>query len=198
MPLIALGLLIGLDNCLVGAALGPLQLDPRRRRRLALSFGLFEMLMPLIGAAVAARGLSATGWQLEGLTPMALAVCALLALIGARRRGRVALQGRLALILVPLSLSLDNLAAGATLLQDGGALLSSALMIGALSGLLSLLGLSLGAHAATWLAAPSKPVENEQHDTGWGSKQGTRRRLSASILSGTLLALASLTSLALG
>jgi len=47
--ILLLGLVLGLDNLQVGAALGLLQVSRRRRWAIALSFGVCETVMPLLG-----------------------------------------------------------------------------------------------------------------------------------------------------
>lgn len=102
----SLGLLYGLDNALVALALAPM-LGWRRGLLLAVLFGLAEMLMPLVGAALA----------VAGETPLRAGLLALLAttiagLLFVRRDPAALVGSPAALAALAVLLGLDNLAAG--------------------------------------------------------------------------------------
>lgn len=148
---VVVGVLVGLDNLQVGAALGLAGLDAGRRRLAALAFGLCETAMPLLGLALGRGAARLAGDFGEWLGILALGVCGAVILLAARRgeaacereRG-VAVRGA-TLVLLPLSLSFDNLLAGFSFGTLGFPLLATALVIGALSGTLCALGL-FGGH----------------------------------------------------
>jgi putative Mn2+ efflux pump MntP len=147
-----LGLLVGLDNLQVGAALGLVPMSAGRRWAFAGAFALCETAMPLAGLAVGRAVAAAAGaWgERVGIAVLAATgvLIAVLALYGneeaeALERERAA-AGRLALAGLPLSLSFDNLAAGLGLGSLGFPVVASALAIGAVSGSLCALGLFAG------------------------------------------------------
>jgi manganese efflux pump family protein len=141
----AFGVLAGLDNLHVSAALGVSR--PRRGRLLALAaaFAACEALMPLVGLALGGA-LRRAFQPLEGAGPLVLLVCGAAILLHAVREGeaREVVEGRWVLGL-PLALSLDNLFAGVGLGSAGYPVLASALVVGALSGGMCVAGLLAGA-----------------------------------------------------
>ncbi len=146
-----LGLLAGAltssDNLHCGAALGLLPLSSRRRAAFALAFGVAELGMMLIGWA--AGTWSRAGWGAGAgnlVAAVALALAGTLVLISWARRADVArLAGHsAALVLLPLALSFDNLAAGAGLGSLGGSGLSASLGAGLLSASLAAIALFAG------------------------------------------------------
>lgn len=145
--LLALGLLVGLDNLRVGIGLGALDLSPRRRRQMALAFGLFEALMPLAGALMGAWLASGLEAYLGWVGPALLGLCALVVLWGGRRQVDVkgALSGSAWLFAFPFALSIDNLLAGSAAAASGIPLGLALPLIGILSASLSLAGLYGGA-----------------------------------------------------
>jgi len=141
-----LGLALGLDNLQVGAALGLLQVSQRRRWAIALAFGACETIMPLLGLLLG-------HWLGEFLGPftelfgtVVLALAGLLIIVmSLYERGTSGISGSgIALLGLPVSLSLDNLLAGVGLGTLGHPVLWSALGIGAMSTLLCTLGLFFG------------------------------------------------------
>jgi putative Mn2+ efflux pump MntP len=144
--LLVLGLLVGLDNLQVAAALGAGPLRPGRRWALAAAFGLCEGLMPLLGLTLG-HVLRTVAPASEILGSLVLLVCGGAILVAAWRggdAGRIT-NARWLLFGLPLSLSLDNLFAGVALGALGFPILAAALTVGALSAGMCLLGLYLGA-----------------------------------------------------
>jgi putative Mn2+ efflux pump MntP len=152
-----LGLLVGLDNLQVGAALGLLPISTGRRWAFAGMFVLCETAMPLLGLllghaarmriAVWADELGIAVLGLSGVLTVVLALCV--------RRGEHARQGNwlerdAAIAGLPLSLSLDNLAVGVGLGSLGFPVVLSALLIGGVSGALGALGLFSGTQLRRW------------------------------------------------
>lgn len=137
---VALSVLLGLDNLRATVGLGILGLDGGARRRLALSFGLWEAAAPVAGFL-----LGRAAPPVEWAAPLALASCGVLALVGAARGVDVRrwLGSRPATALLPGLLALDNLAAGIGL-GTAGAALASAVLAGSASALWSWAGLALG------------------------------------------------------
>lgn len=148
-----LGLLVGLDNLQVGAALGLVPMSAGRRWAFAGAFAFCETVMPLAGLAVGRAVAEAAGPWAERVGIAVLAATGVL-IAGLALRGgdgeaeaaekERAVASRLALAGLPLSLSFDNLAAGLGLGSLGFPVVASALAIGAVSGSLCALGLFAG------------------------------------------------------
>ena len=151
LELAAFGVLAGLDNLHVSAALGVSR--PRRGRLIALAaaFAACEALMPLVGL-VAGGALRRALPALETAGPVVLLLCGAAILLHALREGgaREVVEGRWVLGL-PLTLSLDNLFAGVGLGSAGYPVLGSALVVGLISGGMCLAGLFAGAWLRRWV-----------------------------------------------
>ena len=149
-----LGLLVGLDNLQVGAALGLVPSRARRRWLLALAFGVCETGMPLVGLALGGWIQRLAGPWADAIGAAVLALCGAVIIVSALRGEEdvaVAMDGRLAWIALPVSLSLDNLFAGVGLGSLGYPVVVSALIIGLVSSSLGLLGLLGGAWIGKWI-----------------------------------------------
>ncbi len=157
LELAVIGVLAGLDNLHVSAALGVAR--PRRGRlvALAVAFAACEALMPLVGLALgsALRNLLPV---LETAGPLVLLLCGAAILVQALREddddaAERAEVGGWMILGLPLSLSLDNLVAGVGLGSAGYPVLLSAAVVGAISGGMCLVGLFAGAGLRRWLPA---------------------------------------------
>jgi manganese efflux pump family protein len=149
-----LGLLVGLDNLQVGAGLGLVRMSAARRWAFAAAFAFCETVMPLVGLALGQALRARAGAWADGIGIAVLALCGLLIVVLALRgeESEESLAGsRLALAGLPLSLSLDNLAAGVGLGSLGWPVLASALILGLVSGSLCALGLFAGAWLRKWV-----------------------------------------------
>lgn len=151
LEMVAFGVLAGLDNLQVSAALGVSR--PRRGRLLALAgaFAACEALMPLVGLA-AGGALRRAVPALETAGPLVLLLCGAAILLHALRGddGREVVEGPWVMGL-PLTLSLDNLFAGVGLGSAGYPVLASALIVGSISGTMCLAGLFAGAWLRRWV-----------------------------------------------
>ncbi len=147
----AFGVLAGLDNLHVSAALGVSR--PRRGRLLLLAgaFAACEALMPLVGLAVGGA-LRRTLPALATVGPLVLLLCGAAILVHALREGdaREVVEGRWMMGL-PITLSLDNLFAGVGLGSAGYPVVASALIVGLISGTLCVAGLFAGAWMRRWV-----------------------------------------------
>lgn len=147
----AFGLLAGLDNLQVSAALGVSR--PRRGRLLGLAaaFAACEALMPLVGLAIGGSLRRAVP-ALEVAGPVVLLLCGAAILLNALREGeaREVVEGRWMLGL-PLTLSLDNLFAGVGLGSAGYPVVASALVVGAISGAMCVAGMFAGGWLRRWV-----------------------------------------------
>lgn len=138
-----LAVLVGLDNLQVAAAIGLMPMPARRRVLLAAVFGLCEGLMPLLGLFLGHGLLRFAGSAAQRVGTATLAVCGATVLYMALREQDVErlAESRSFLFGLPVSLSFDNLFAGVGLGTLGAPIASSALVVGAVSTLLCLLGL---------------------------------------------------------
>jgi putative Mn2+ efflux pump MntP len=135
---------LGFDSFIVSLALGPL-LDCRLARvRLALLFGACDALATLLGAAVVGRYVG--GWSIGQAAPMSAAAYGLFVLAAASfGRSRLTTRARpRSLLLLPLLMSVDDLAQGAAGGPFTTNLLPHSLLLGVTSGSMALLGLLLG------------------------------------------------------
>ena len=158
LELAAFGVLAGLDNLHVSAALGVS--GPRRGRLLALAaaFAACEALMPLVGLALGGALRRAVP-VLQTAGPLVLLLVGAAILVQALREDDEAervVNGGWMILGLPLSLSLDNLLAGVGLGSAGYPVLLSAVVVGAVSGAMCLAGLFAGAAARRWLPARSE------------------------------------------
>src|SRR5215212_2848855 len=116
MKLILLGLLAGIDNLQVAAALTVAPLTRRRRALLALSFALCETLSPLAGYFVARQFRERLGVTFDGIAPFVIIACGI-AIVALAFRGdddevEKLVNSRWTIVGLPLSLSFDNLFLG--------------------------------------------------------------------------------------
>jgi putative Mn2+ efflux pump MntP len=149
--LIALSL--GLSNFAASIGLGVNGIDTRARLRVGVIFGLFETGMPILGLLLG-RSLARTlGHAAHWVGAALLIGTGLYALIQAVRsrgaddsedQGVAGSQYTGRLLVTGLALSVDNLAVGFALGTYHVSLLLAAVVIGAVSVGLSLLGLELG------------------------------------------------------
>jgi putative Mn2+ efflux pump MntP len=151
----AFGVLAGLDNLHVSAALGVSR--PRRGRLLGLAaaFAACEALMPFVGLALGGA-LRRAAPALETVGPVVLLLCGAAILVNALREGDAheVVEGRWILGL-PLTLSLDNLFAGVGLGSAGYPVVTSALIVGGISGVMCVAGLFAGGWLRRWV--PGRP-----------------------------------------
>lgn len=153
-----LGVLAGLDNVQVCSSLGLLALERGRVHLLAACFGASEVLAALAGMLLG-HGVSASVAGIaDRAGPMLVLACGAALLVMAWRRARLGqpVEAPLFVFGLPLTLSLDNLAAGAGIGLSQAPLLSSALAIGCISGAMSCLGLYGGAWVRRFLPARSE------------------------------------------
>jgi manganese efflux pump family protein len=140
-----LGLFVGLDNLAVSSSLGALKLGRGRKLCFVASCACFEALAPWVGLAIGHGLRTRIGEAAEWIGSAALMACGLLVLGALIRRQAVPglLDRPMAMLLIPLALSLDNLAAGIRL-GSGGSIVGEALLVGGIAGTLSAIGLAIG------------------------------------------------------
>jgi manganese efflux pump family protein len=153
LALLLLALALGLSNLAAAVGIGVSGVRGSTRARIAVLFGLFEAGMPVVGLVLGqglAAGLGQAARVLGGAVLIAVGV---ISLVLARRapdpgrrlagEGRPWRTGRIAA--TGLALSADNLAAGFALGTYHTGLAVAAVVFGAVSVAMSLIGLELGA-----------------------------------------------------
>jgi len=148
VTLLLLGFALSLDSFRVSLGLGTLKLSPLRQLQIVIAFGVCDALAPLIGLLIGKSLLGYIGPWVEHLGPFLLCAYGVYVIYIARR---CADTDRWMVLGLPLSLSLDNLVAGTTLGMIGFPILLSVAIIGAMSALLSFVGLRLGRTAVNLL-----------------------------------------------
>lgn len=158
--LLLLGFALGLDSFRASLGLGALKLRPMRQAQIVLAFGLCDGLAPLVGLLIGQSFVRYIGSWAEHLGPLALFVYGVYVVYVSRRyAGKEAEEpGRWIVFGLPLSLSLDNLIAGASLGMVGFPILLSVVVIGGASALMSLAGLRLGSMAVKLLGTKTELV----------------------------------------
>lgn len=146
---LVLGFVLSLDNFRVAVALGTVPFGLKRAVQVALTFGLWDAIMPLVGLLIGRQIGESVGDVAELVGAVALGGYGLYLVISALRNPEPdELDHPLALFGIPLMLSLDNLFAGASLGLLGFSPWFSAVVFGVMTAVLSLVGLQLGRAAA--------------------------------------------------
>jgi manganese efflux pump family protein len=146
---LVLGLVLSLDNFRVSIALGTVPFGLKRAVQVALTFGLWDAIMPLIGLLIGREIGEQVGDVAEWVGAAALGAYGLYLIVSALRNPEPEeLDHPWALFGIPFTLSLDNLFAGASLGLLGLAPWFSAAIFGTMTAVLSLVGLRLGRAAA--------------------------------------------------
>jgi manganese efflux pump family protein len=145
IELLVLGFALSLDNFRASIALGTVPFGVRRVVQVALMFGLWDGVMPLVGLLLGGYVGEAIGPIAEVAGSIALGGYGLYLLVMALRNPEPnELDHPWALFGIPLSLSLDNLLAGASLGLLGFSPVLSATVFGATTAVMSMVGLCLG------------------------------------------------------
>jgi manganese efflux pump family protein len=156
LAVLLVALSLGLSNFAASVGIGISGIDARTRWRVGVVFGLFEAGMPIVGLLLG-RGLAgtfggATHWIGAALL-IATGVYAVIQSLRSRGQGdddHQAVAGQVAgqrtgrLLVTGAALSIDNLAVGFALGAYHVSLVVAAVIIGAVSVGLSLIGLELG------------------------------------------------------
>jgi manganese efflux pump family protein len=149
VELLILGFVLSLDNFRVSIVLGTVPFSFRRAVQVALMFGLWDGVMPLLGLLLGSYVSEATGTVAEYVGAIVLGGYGLYLLISALRNPEPdELDHPLALFGIPLSLSLDNLLTGTSLGLLGFSPWISAAVFGITTALMSFVGLQMGRAAA--------------------------------------------------
>jgi putative Mn2+ efflux pump MntP len=147
--LLVLALALSLDNFRTAIALGGLGLGWARSVQVALVFGLWDGVAPLVGVLVGHYWSQAIGSTAEYVGAIALGAYGLYLVVRAwRTPAPEHLDQGWALLGLPLPLSADNVVAGTSLGLLGFAPWVAAPVFGAMTALMALVGLQLGRAAA--------------------------------------------------
>jgi len=156
LALLLVAVSLGLSNFAASVGIGVAGLDGRTRLRVGLVFGAFETAMPVIGLLLGHGLAGALGHAAHWIGAGLLIATGLYALIQAwpgREPGDSAAgpagQATGRLLVTGLALSIDNLAVGFALGAYRVSITVAAIVIGAVSVALSLLGLEIGARIGT-------------------------------------------------
>lgn len=147
LRLLLLGVLAGIDNLQVAAALSVAPLTRMRRLLLALAFTICETVSPLVGYALASVLRTRLGAVFDRATPFIVIACGTtIVWLALRERDTAPLvNSNWTIFGLPLSLSLDNLLVGVSLGSFGYRPAVAALTIGGTSAVLCLCGIVFGA-----------------------------------------------------
>jgi manganese efflux pump family protein len=146
---LGLGFVLSLDNFRVAVALGTVPFGLRRAVQVALTFGLWDVVMPLVGLVLGRRVGSAIGPFTDLVGSIVLGGYGLYLLVGTLWKPEPPeLDHAWVLSGIPLSLSLDNLVAGAGLGLLGLSPWFSSLLFGAITVVMSFVGLQVGRFVA--------------------------------------------------
>jgi putative Mn2+ efflux pump MntP len=146
---LVLGFVLSLDNFRVSVALGTVPFSMKRAVQVALTFGLWDAIMPLLGLLIGNQIGEAVGDVADLVGAAALGSYGLYLVVSSLRNPEPdELDHPWALFGIPLTLSLDNLFAGASLGILGLSPWFSAGVFGVVTAVMSLVGLQLGRAAA--------------------------------------------------
>jgi len=150
IEVLALGFFLSLDNFRSSIAIGTIPFRFRRAVQIAVVFGVWDGVAPLVGSALGHYVGVAIGPVAEYAGPALLGLYGAYLLFGAIRRPAPEEidQPWVTIFGIPLSLSVDNLLAGTGLGLLGFPPLLSAAVFGAMTAVMSLAGLGIGRVAA--------------------------------------------------
>jgi putative Mn2+ efflux pump MntP len=133
-------------------ALGAFKLGWRRALRIAMVFGLWDAVSPLVGVLIGRYLGQAVGPVAETLGPVVLGAFGLYLVVQSLQTDAPEdLDERMALFGIPLALSLDNLLASTGLGMLGFPPVFTAGLFGAITALMTFVGLQLGGVAARFI-----------------------------------------------
>ena len=146
IDVLILGFTLSLDNFRTAVALGGLRLGRRHAVQVALAFGFWDAAAPLIGILMGHYLRAEIGATADDAGAIALGVYGLYLLVHALRAAAEPEQfdHRWALFGLPLPLSFDNVVAGTSLGLVGFAPWLAPPLFGAITALMTLIGLQLG------------------------------------------------------
>jgi putative Mn2+ efflux pump MntP len=152
LNLIVLGFVLSLDNFRTAVILGPLRFAWRRALKIAVTFGLFDGAAPLLGILLGhAVGHQTGGGIADHAGAAALALYGLYLIVRALQTAaqeELQAEHSWSIFGLPVPLSLDNVIAGTGLGLIGLSPLVPASLFGAITFLMTFVGLQLGRMAS--------------------------------------------------
>lgn len=156
ISLLILGFVLSLDNFRLSIALGAFKLDWRRALRIAVVFGLWDSVSPLVGLLIGRYFGQEIGPAADALGPIVLAVYGIYLIVRSlQTEAPEELDERVVLFGIPLALSLDNLLAGTGLGLLGFPPIFTAAVFGTITALVTFAGLQLGGVIARFISIRS-------------------------------------------
>ncbi|HEY2551452.1 MAG TPA: manganese efflux pump [Streptosporangiaceae bacterium] len=149
LALLLIAASVGLGNFAAAISIGVSGVDARTRLRVGLVFGAFESGMPIVGLLIGNRYATMLGHAARWVGAGLLIAVGLFSLIRSLRENRSGEQrsysaGGVRLLLSGLALSMDNLVVGFALGTAQTSIALDAIVIGAVSVAMSLIGLEVG------------------------------------------------------
>jgi manganese efflux pump family protein len=162
---------VGLSNLAASIGIGISGVDARTRLRVGVVFGVFEAGMPAVGLLIGQRFATdldrVVRWP-GAILLMLIGVLGVLRSVRARRRNPAAASppgstaasapGLVRLLASGLVLSMDNLVIGFALGTYGVSIVAGAVVIGAVSVVMSLAGLEVGGMLGRWAGRRSEQM----------------------------------------
>jgi manganese efflux pump family protein len=150
--LFILGITLSLDNFRTAIVLGGLRLTWPRALRMALMFGFWDAVAPLVGILAGAYLAQSIGATADYVGAAALAAYGAYLVIHAWRSPEPdELDERWAVLGLPLPLSLDNIVAGTSLGLLGFSPWLAPPLFGVITALMTFVGLQIGRAAARFI-----------------------------------------------
>lgn len=151
--LLVLGFTLSLDNFRTAVVLGGLRMRWARALRVAIVFGFWDGVAPLVGILIGHYLGQAIGSTADDVGASALGVYGLYLVVQALRTEvpDEAMNERVMLFGLPLPLSVDNIVAGTSLGLLGFSPWLAPPLFGAITAVMSLAGLQLGRLAAHFI-----------------------------------------------
>jgi putative Mn2+ efflux pump MntP len=160
IEVLALGFFLSLDNFRSSIAIGTIPFSFRRAVQIAIVFGIWDGLAPLVGGVLGHYLGKMIGPIADYVGPALLGLYGVYLLFGALRKPEPDEidQPWVTLFGMPLSLSVDNLLAGAGLGLLGFSPFIPAAIFGAMTAAMSVVGLCIGRFAARMIPIRSDLV----------------------------------------
>jgi manganese efflux pump family protein len=150
--LLILGITLSLDNFRTAIVLGGLRLTWRRSAQVALAFGFWDAVAPLVGIVAGDYVARTIGSTADYVGAVILGAYGLYLLVQAwRTPAQEEIDERWALLGLPLPLSVDNVVAGTSLGLLGYSPWLAPPLFGAITALMTFVGLQLGRAAAHFI-----------------------------------------------
>ena len=149
IEVLALGFFLSLDNFRSAIAIGTIPFDFRRAVQIAIVFGIWDGVAPLVGGVLGHYVGNMIGPIADYVGPVLMGLYGLYLLLGALRKPAPEEidQPWVTLFGMPLSLSVDNLLAGTGLGLLGFSPFIPAVIFGIMTAVMSLVGLTIGRFA---------------------------------------------------